>query len=56
MARETRSHARVACEGPRPTVLGRLFGERRGTENPSPYDVMMEGCMERDRASLALRG
>ena len=25
MARETRSHARVACEGPRPTGLGRLF-------------------------------
>ena len=51
MARETRSHARVACEGPRPTGLGRLLGGRRGTENPSPYGVMVEGCMARDRPS-----
>ena len=53
MARETRSHARVACEGPRPTVSGRLFGERRRTENPSPYDVMVEGCMARETRSHA---
>ncbi len=53
MARETRSHARVACEGPRPTGLGRVFGERRGTENPSPYGVMVEGCMARETRSHA---
>ena len=43
MARETRSHARVACEGPRPTGLGRLFGERRRTEHSPPYGVMGGG-------------
>ena len=28
MAGETLSHARVACEGPRPTVLRRVLGMR----------------------------
>ena len=30
LARETRSHARVASEGPRPTVTCRFFPERGG--------------------------
>ena len=29
MARETLSHARVACEGPRPTVRGDVFYRNR---------------------------
>ena len=33
MARETRSHARVACEGPRPTVKG----GRAAAKKPSGY-------------------
>ena len=51
MARETLSHARVACEGPSPTVRGAVFPVARGpsdairaSERVSPAIVGVRGC------------
>ena len=48
MARGTRSHARVACEGPRPTVRGGVFFVARG---PVPRERWIARPLARDRPS-----
>ena len=72
MARETLSHARVACEGPRPTVNGDDFlgvtvargpvprdlsPAAENASNPETRDVCCSArCMARDRPSPYVKG
>ena len=51
MARETRSHARVACEGPSPTMKGGLDNRSAGACPPRSLDYARHG----EGQALALR-
>ena len=52
MARETRSQARVACEGPSPTMKGRRFFRERLPGVHRDQEVSPTGGVETGRALL----